>query len=263
MKGGRKEGKKCGKSRPGKSGGQKLPEFQTVGERNSPICRLMFRVSSGRAGMRFAPTTSHPHQRPPHQPDLPENQYSYRPPPQPRPPSSHHRAPPTFHATLSPFPHSRVPIPILGSQLRPDFHPVLATLAALHISLSATLTPRPAFSPPSNPHVSILIQRPPSLSPPSFRLPSRGRRSLLLSHVPRGSLSLGRLGADSANHPYWLNDPLKIDTSRSRVIKTRGMKMGGKGRKREKAGELDRVPERLATGQPRQELVVCPIFTFG
>lgn len=239
-----------------------MPEFQTVGERNSPICRLMFRVSSGRAGMRFAPTTSHPHQRPPHQPDLPENQYSYRPPPQPRPPSSHHRAPPTFHATLSPFPHSRVPIPILGSQLRLPPRP-RDPRRSPHFSFCHS-NPQACILPTLQPsHVSILIQRPPSLSPPSFRLPSRGRRSLLLSHVPRGSLSLGRLGADSANHPYWLNDPLKIDTSRSRVIKTRGMKMGGKGRKREKAGELDRVPERLATGQPRQELVVCPIFTFG
>lgn len=141
----------------------------------------MFRVSSGRAGMRFAPTTSHPHQRPPHQPDLPENQYSYRPPPQPRPPSSHHRAPPTFHATLSPFPHSRVPIPILGSQLRPDFHPVLATLAALHISLSATLTPRPAFSPPSN--------------PPTYPFWSSAHR---LSLLPRFASPRGGVGPSSS-----------------------------------------------------------------
>lgn len=70
-------------------------------------------------GVCFAPTIRHrspPEYRrhhpggagdgpPPLARDLPENQYSYRPPPQPRPASQPPPAPPTFHAThpLTPF----------------------------------------------------------------------------------------------------------------------------------------------------------------
>lgn len=82
----------------------------------------------------------------PHPCDLPENQYSYRPPPpqphpasQPPPP-----APPTFHAT-HPLHHSRVPSLILGSQHRtvptPFIHPSTHPFALLlRVALSITLT---------------------------------------------------------------------------------------------------------------------------
>ena len=132
--------------------------------------------------MRFAPTTSQPPPRlsSPHQPDLPENQYSYRPPPQTPSEPSHPGAPPTFHAThpLLPFSSADSHSGFAASEL--DFHSPSLSLPLrdplpprrsgqpsrhtlrLRVSLSATLTPRPAFSPPSIlliPFRFILIHR--------------------------------------------------------------------------------------------------------
>ena len=210
--------------------------------------------------MRFAPTTSQPPPRlsSPHQPDLPENQYSYRPPPQTPSEPSHPGAPPTFHAThpLLPFSSADSHSGFAASEL--DFHSPSLSLPLrdplpprrsgqpsrhtlrLRVSLSATLTPRPAFSPPSIlliPFRFILIHRlflslSPSLFCFSFHsigIPLRRRTkaslSLLLtastpSPPPRcpptcheaRSLSLShrhrrcRLGQPPL---YWLNDCLK------------------------------------------------------
>lgn len=169
----------------------------------------MFCVSSGRAGMCFAPTTSHPHHRAsPTSLTCPRinTATDRRPKPRAQPTLPHLLSP---RYTLSPFSHSRVPIPILGS-----------------FAASARLPPRPR-DPRHSPHFSFCHSNPqPCIlpTPPILPLHSDLHRRLstislpssllfFLLFLPRatrhGSFSLGRLGADSANHPYWLNDPLK------------------------------------------------------
>lgn len=151
-------------------------------------------VSSGRAEMRFAPTTNHPYRRRPHQRDLPENQYSYRPPPQPHPAIQPASQPPLPHllSTLrTPFRHSRVPIPILGSQLQPA-------------RPSAPDTPPARFSfCHSNPQACILPSRHsllPFYSGSSFArsFPPPSPSTLSLSLPPSSSSSGSRLARSPA-----------------------------------------------------------------
>lgn len=88
------------------------------------------------------------------------------------------------------------------ARLPPRSLHTLATLATLHVSLSATLTPRPAFSPPLMliPFRFIRIQQPldrlssfqryPTSTPRGVGLapPRRPTPPPLSSHVPRGSV---------------------------------------------------------------------------
>lgn len=217
----------------------------------------MFCVSSGRAGDVFranhqpTPTIGGPRGTP-HQPDLPENQYSYRPPPQ-TPIRQPQTILPHLLSTLrTPFRHSRVPIPILGSQLQPALpHPAPRCLlpsrpvehprsfSFCHSNPQACILPSSRlvsfrFIPfPASPvfpssNLSPSRSRPFTLSRfhphththtnrfPSFQSPPATEQPLLV--LPRATrLARFLRAADSANHPYWLNNPLKRPDIRASI----------------------------------------------
>lgn len=111
------------------------------------------------------------------------------------------------------IPHSRVPIPILGSQLQPDFRPVLRARDPRHSPRFSFCHSNPQ---PCIPPLSILIQRRRDLfllprlegrrsratpSPPSVLPRATSLRSARLGPARLGSARLAFFGARSANHP--------------------------------------------------------------
>lgn len=139
----------------------------------------------------------------PHPRDLPENQYSYRPPPQPHPASQPPLAPPTFHAThpLTPFSDADS-----HSGFAAPSHAVVPLIPSLPESSAVFLFPSLS---PSQPHRRALSPRAitlpvpphhPSLRPlASFvRYPSLALCPSFPLDIPQGlAVSLGlvcRLG---------------------------------------------------------------------
>lgn len=169
----------------------------------------MFCVSSGRAGMCFAPTTSHPHYPRPHQRDLPENQYSYRPPPQPSPAS--HPCPTYFPRYAPPFAILECRFPFWVRSFSP-YLPLArpARFSFCHSNPQACILPSRRSHPPVLFRSSFAGLSLDSFHPTPRRPPTCHEAPVVFFRAPAAD------SANQSNHPYWLNDPLKrLDTQAS------------------------------------------------